>query len=110
MSPLVNSSRNAGRCGLTCATMQGNGCAVEEIRRTGWLLITWRGHNPRRVRVYRGVELIGKWDLENTKAMKGGAPIGRLDGPDEGSRYSSACTVRHMSEGCFACARQKAAT
>jgi len=43
-----------------------------KYRRGGYIFITWKGdHPPRHVHVYRDDRLIVKWDLDNTKAMKG---------------------------------------
>ncbi len=42
------------------------------IRRGNYLFVFWEGdHHPRHVHVYRDGKLIVKWDLENSKAMKG---------------------------------------
>jgi hypothetical protein len=46
-----------------------------KVRRGGYVFVTWKGdHTPRHVHVYRDGKFIVKWDLENRKAMKGGAP------------------------------------
>ena len=48
--------------------------ACGEVRRGGYIFITWKGdHSPRHVHVYRGRKLVMKWDLENGKTMKGKA-------------------------------------
>ena len=43
-----------------------------EHRRGGCIFVTWKGdHPPRHVHVYRHGKLVVKWDLDNTKAMRG---------------------------------------
>ena len=43
-----------------------------KVRRGGYAFIAWKGdHAPRHVHVYRDGKLIVKWDLENSKPMKG---------------------------------------
>jgi hypothetical protein len=45
-----------------------------KLRRAGFIFLWWKGdHPPRHVHVYRGGRLVVKWDLDNRKAMKGGA-------------------------------------
>lgn len=45
-----------------------------KLRRAGFIFVWWKGdHPPRHVHVYRGGKLVVKWDLDNRKAMKGGA-------------------------------------
>ncbi len=46
-----------------------------KVRRGGYVFVTWRGdHTPRHVHDNRHGKFIVKWDLENQKAMRGGAP------------------------------------
>ena len=43
-----------------------------KIRRGGFVFVSWKGdHTPRHVHVYRGGELVLKWDLENRRLMEG---------------------------------------
>jgi hypothetical protein len=45
---------------------------MPKIRRGGYVFVTWKGdHYPRHVHVYRDRKLLAKWDLENSKLMKG---------------------------------------
>jgi hypothetical protein len=47
---------------------------VPKIRRGGYVFFSWKGdHSPRHVHVYRDGRLVVKWDLENSKAMRGKA-------------------------------------
>jgi len=48
---------------------------VGKTRRGGYVFVWWKAdHPPRHVHVYRDGKLVVKWDLENSKAMKGAAP------------------------------------
>ncbi len=43
-----------------------------KVRRGNYLFLTWTGnHGPRHVHVYKDGKMILKWDLENSKAMRG---------------------------------------
>jgi hypothetical protein len=45
-----------------------------KLRRGGFIFVWWKGdHPPRHVHVYRNGNVVVKWDLDNEKAMKGGA-------------------------------------
>ncbi len=45
-----------------------------KVRRGGYVFFTWKGdHGPKHVHVYRDEKLVLKWDLENSKEMKGQA-------------------------------------
>lgn len=45
-----------------------------KIRRGNFVFITYIGdHSPRHVHVYLDGELVVKWDLDNSRAMKGEA-------------------------------------
>ena len=45
-----------------------------KLRRGGFIFVLWKGdHPPRHVHVYRGGQLVVKWDLDNKKSMKGTA-------------------------------------
>lgn len=54
---------------------------MPKYRRGGYVFLVWQGdHSPRHVHVYRDGSLIVKWDLENSRPMRGkaSAPIRRL--------------------------------
>jgi hypothetical protein len=43
-----------------------------KIKRGNHVFLTWKGdHSPRHVHVYKDGKLILKWDLDNSKAMRG---------------------------------------
>ncbi len=43
-----------------------------KIKRGGYVFVTWIGdHAPRHVHVYKDGKFVGKWDLENSRVMKG---------------------------------------
>jgi len=45
---------------------------MSKIRRGGYVFLTWFGdHSPRHVHIYRGDQLVLKWDLDNGKPMEG---------------------------------------
>ncbi len=45
---------------------------MTKIKRDGFIFITWIGdHPPKHVHVYKDGKLVVKWDLENSKEMKG---------------------------------------
>lgn len=47
---------------------------MAKIRRAGFVFLTWKGdHPPRHVHVYRNGKLVVKWDLDNSRPMKGSA-------------------------------------
>jgi len=46
-----------------------------KVRRGGYVFVWWKGdHSPRHVHVYRDGRFTVKWDLDNSRAMKGHAP------------------------------------
>ena len=46
-----------------------------KLRGGGSIFVWWKGdHVPRHVHVYRDGKLVVKWDLDNSKPMKGSAP------------------------------------
>ena len=43
-----------------------------KIKRGGYVFVTWIGdHSPRHVHVYKDGRFILKWDLDNSRVMKG---------------------------------------
>ena len=43
-----------------------------KVRRGNYVFVFWAGdHDPRHVHVYRDSRLVLKWDLTNSRAMKG---------------------------------------
>jgi cell wall-associated NlpC family hydrolase len=51
---------------------------MAKLRRGGFIFLSWKGdHGPRHVHVYRGGQLVVKWDLDNERAMEG-KPTRRL--------------------------------
>ena len=44
-----------------------------KIRRGNFFFISWTGDHGHHVHVYRGGELVVKWDIDNWRAMKGRA-------------------------------------
>jgi hypothetical protein len=51
-----------------------------KLRRGGYIFVWWKGdHVPRHVHVYRDGKLVVKWDLDNSKPMKGSAPRRVID-------------------------------
>lgn len=53
---------------------------MTKTRRGGYVFITWVGdHSPRHVHVYRGGRFVVKWDLDNSKTMRGAMPPGLLE-------------------------------
>lgn len=55
-----------------------------KTRRGGYIFLTWKSdHAPRHVHVYRGGQLVVKWDLENKLPMRGRASARVLELIDE---------------------------
>jgi len=51
-----------------------------KLRCGGYIFVWWKGdHVPRHVHVYRDGKLVVKWDLDNSKPMKGSAPRRVID-------------------------------
>ena len=45
-----------------------------KVRRGGYVFLSWKGdHGPRHVHVYRDGWFVVKWDLENSRPMRGRA-------------------------------------